>query len=559
MAEYHLTLENVDLLAKADLLNECARLELSTSGTKKELRDRLCSHLGLVKSNDSDRSSGSKQEASELLTLVNWMNQQNERRFEQMLELQREQMAVLVGRLSPGSSLKGSDECTIHTVRRSVNRLKGEANSAMQTMRCNLQEAKGKEVIKSSLNSLHRLEQRFETLLDQKVDCLDGNEEKDELLEEIHSLQDKLRKLMLRADVYIAELERTEREKAKAGPLPPNVDIPTFDGNPVSFPAWWDHFRTLVHENPQVSPFWKMRYLLKALTGSAAFILASKQGLADEYLDSIESVTKRYGSPCLLVRHLVNSIVNQTPPLLKDLSTFVKFLEVMKTHLASLDMHGATKDMIFLPLLEAKLPVSIRKAWERKVCSIIDQEDCPSPKDLLKFCESEYEALNSVECNSSSMVAKPTNVFHKRIEKKSTSRPFSAQTLIVNSESNRSTEFTQRKEKKCVLCNKPHSLKSCSSFLTRTKEERRKLITENKHCFKCIDVKFSAGHRCSYLKCAFCSTPHHELLSCREKNTTDEEQGIRSSKGLVVVSNEGDEILPTVLAKAVSGEKEVVV
>lgn len=363
MAESALTLESVEMLSKADLLNECERLGLSTSGTKKELQARLCSHLGLVKSVDSEKSSESKREASELLTLMNWMNQQNERRFEQMLALQREQMEVLVGRLSPRNSYKGSDECTIHTVRRSVNRLKGEAKSAMQTIRIDLNEAKGKEVIKSSLNSLLRLEQRFETLLDQKVDCLDGDEEKDELLAEINYLQDHLKRLRLRAEVYIAEVERVESEKAKAGPLPPNVDIPTFDGNPASFPAWWDHFRTLIHENPQVSQFWKMRYLMKAMIGSAASILAGKQGLAEEYLDSIESVKKRYGSECLLVRHLVNSIVDLSPPSLKDLSTFVKFLEVMKTHLASLDMHGATKDMILLPLLEAKLPVSIRKAW----------------------------------------------------------------------------------------------------------------------------------------------------------------------------------------------------
>lgn len=66
-------------------------------------------------------------------------------------------------------------------------------------------------------------------------------------------------------------------------------------------------------------------------------------------------------------------------PSLKDLSTFESFLEIMKIHLVSLEKHGATKDMILLPLLEAKLPVSIRKVWERKVSAIIDQEDCPSP------------------------------------------------------------------------------------------------------------------------------------------------------------------------------------
>lgn len=53
--------------------------------------------------------------------------------------------------------------------------------------------------------------------------------------------------MILKADVHVAKLERIEIEKAKAGPLPPKVDIPILDGNPVTFP---DHFRrTLIFEN----------------------------------------------------------------------------------------------------------------------------------------------------------------------------------------------------------------------------------------------------------------------------------------------------------------------
>ena len=584
MAEAELTLVHVELMSKADLLNECERLGLSTSGTIHELRARLCSHLGFVNtaeletgarredaellppSKEEGPSAGLGKSSSELLLLMNWMNEQNEKRFEQnekrfeqMLALQREQMATLTDRLSPRSSLKGSDECSVRTVRRSVNRLKREAKVAMETMQHYLQEGEEKEVIKSSLSNLCRMQQRLETLLDQKVDGLDGDEEKDELLEEINYLQEQLRQVTLKAEVYVAKLERIESEKAKAGPLPPNVDIPKFDGNPVSFQSWWDHFRTLIHENVKVSQFWKMRYLLKALTGSAASLLAGKQGLADEYLESVEAVKKRYGSESLLVRHLVNSIVDYTPPSLKDLSSFGKFLEVMKTRLVSLEMHGATKDMILLPLLEAKLPVSIRKAWERRVCSIIDEEGCPSPNELLKFCESEHKALNSVASNSSGTV-KQINGSQKRSENKPMSRHCTAQSLITEAGTSRSTKVKKMGEPSvCVSCNKPHSMISCSNFLSCTKEERRKLVAINKHCFKCIDVKFFAGHRCPYLKCADCNTPHHELLSCREKTETEGDQVPKSSKGLVVVSNEGEEILPTVLAKAVAGKKTVVV
>lgn len=52
---------------------------------------------------------------------------------------------------------------------------------------------------------------------------------------------------------------------------------------------------------------------------------------------------------------------------------------------------------------------------------------------------------------------------------------------------------------------------------------------------------------------------HHELLSCCDRSKEEFQQEPETSNGLVVVSNDGDEILPSVLTKAVVGEKTVII
>ena len=581
-----LTNECILKMTRPDLMNECERQGLSSSGTAEELRVALRNHLGQIDLDSHEAAVGDVAESltdtqvggdqapvenvrpkssssdvavtSDLLKLMTWMNEQNEQRFERLLALQQNQLLALSARLSPRNSSRGSDSgVTPYSLRRSVSRLSSEAQIAVDRIHAELIEKKEKQFISASLSNVQRLKKRLEKLLDDKMDVLEGDEEKDRLLKCVYDLQDKLSEVSVKAEVHLAKIEKEEREKAKAGPLPPNVDIPTFDGNEINYPSWWDHFRVLVHENRDVSDFWKMQYLLKALVGNAAAVLAGKQGLAEEYIGSIQAVQARYGSEHMIVRHLVNSIVGSTPPSLKDLSSFGKFIELMKTNLVSLDMYNATKDMIILPLLEAKLPASIRKAWERVVYSLIDKGTTPTSSDFLKFCESEFDALNSITSNNG---ASKQEVPKKHKIKSEASRQITAQSLIAGPSGTLSANQARQKEKvTCLICDKPHGTKRCWKFAAKSKEDRRKLITENKHCFKCLDVKFSSLHRCAYKKCSECKAPHHELLSCPERTSipVDESNTTEATKGLIVVSNEGAEVMPTVLAKAVVGNSAI--
>ena len=625
----HLSFEVLLSLSKADLLNECAALGLDCEGSIQDLRERLrdyiisldtdevpCSHDNVdidnsdisdvqvdvdntavnneSKSKPSDTVSGKESSISpELMMMMKWMNEQNERRFEQnerrfeeserrfeqFVNLQREQMVMLSSRISPRSSVKDSDDgITLVSVKRSVDRLETESKFIIETIRKALSNKRSKQEVQSALQDLCRLEQRIERLLDEKIDSLDGNITKDKLLHTIYSLQSEFRDTKGEAGVYIADLERIEREKAQAGPLPQNVEIPVFDGNPIHYPEWWDHFSTLVHDNPNVSEFWKMRYLLKAFKSKAAPILAGKLGLASEYNDSIKAIQDKYGSETIIVRHLVNTIINYVPPSLKDLSNFGKFIEMVKTHTVALERHMATKDMIILPMIECKLPPSIRKAWERRVCALIEGKEVPTTSQFIRFCESEFEALNSITSNMNDKKSdssmhdvhkgqasnRTMQAPHKRdfsFSAKSHKIPFSAQTLVTRTSTHGNSDKSKSRDNDtCLCCGQMHSTKDCSNFLSKSEQERRQIVTENKHCFKCIDSKFRYNHRCGYKKCVKCNVPHHDLISCPDRPSKNADTGnTETSKALIIVPNKGPEILPTVRANAVSGKRSATV
>jgi len=161
---------------------------------------------------------------------------------------------------------------------------------------------------------------------------------------------------VLKGEKYVSHAEWVEREEAKAGPLPAGVKVPKFDGSILKYQKWWDHFRSLIHENKRVSQFWKMQYLLQAMEGVAASVLAGFEGLASEYPEALETVQKRYGKEHLVVRHIIHSVMNRDAPT-KEAVSFGSFIEdtssIYVLLQASLQLGSSLGRKIFLSLYVA--------------------------------------------------------------------------------------------------------------------------------------------------------------------------------------------------------------
>lgn len=227
----HLTSHVIDSLGKDDLINQCDALGIDSTGTIESLRNRLREYIRVsvsdnpnkLNDDDSDKTKSDESKPSEtiptgmspeLLFLMNWMNQQNDKRFEQYLNIQREQMGMFMSEMSDKGAGQDSDLVNSYAaVKNSVDRLQSEADIVMHATRANIANKKSKEETQSSIVRLCRLEQRLEKVLDKKIDCLDDDTDKYDLLSMIYSLQERIQQVKVCADVYITELEKIEKAR----------------------------------------------------------------------------------------------------------------------------------------------------------------------------------------------------------------------------------------------------------------------------------------------------------------------------------------------------------
>ena len=98
----------------------------------------------------------------------------------------------------------------------------------------------------------------------------------------------------------------------QAGSLPHNVEIPVLKSE-EDFPAYWETFENLVHQNTKVSVYWKYQYLRQGMKGEAADLLKSLSPLTENYETPRQLVIERFGQPRRIVRGAEKAIRDVMP------------------------------------------------------------------------------------------------------------------------------------------------------------------------------------------------------------------------------------------------------
>ena len=111
---------------------------------------------------------------------------------------------------------------------------------------------------------------------------------------------------LLVANSYISELKALHEEEKHASCLPSGIIPPTYNGDPLLFPTFWDAFSPLIHENCRVSKFYVM-----SLKGAAAGTLESYPATAENYDAAVAALKKRFGLKQAIIRSHVPRIVKR--------------------------------------------------------------------------------------------------------------------------------------------------------------------------------------------------------------------------------------------------------
>ena len=87
----------------------------------------------------------------------------------------------------------------------------------------------------------------------------------------------------------------------------PKLVLPTFSGNILEWPDYWERFTSAVDDRPHLSDVSKFNYLKSTLSGSAAKSIKSIAVTSTNYLLAKKTLLEKFGRPDEIVTALLAS------------------------------------------------------------------------------------------------------------------------------------------------------------------------------------------------------------------------------------------------------------
>ena len=144
-------------------------------------------------------------------------------------------------------------------------------------------------------------------------------------------------------------------------------DLPTFNGDYTQWEQFYASFKTMVHNNPELETFMKMRKLLKALRGQPA-LLAQKYKLTPKnYKPLVRMLKDNFGKPQYVLESYLEKIRNF--PLIDNVKNplymeYVILLQQLEVHVKTYQPELIKSHELLLRDTRRKLPEQLRDKWE---------------------------------------------------------------------------------------------------------------------------------------------------------------------------------------------------
>lgn len=284
----------------------------------------------------------------------------------------------------------------------------------------------------------------------------------------------------------------------------PKIQLPNFNGDILQWVAFRDTFKSLVHNNNNLTNIERYHYLLSVLTGSAIAVVRSIPLSDTNYDVAWNALTERFDSPRLIMNAHMDKLFNFPTLKTSSLTELKLFLDTFHENIAALENFNIPnkEGYLFFYIATRVLDSDTRCLFE----SQYDNNKLPVIDDLLKYVQSRCLALqNSLNSVSSMSSVKTKSAFSS---KKTSS--FIKTSLMVNSSTI---------NKNCVLCSSHHGLYKCEKFLHLSPSKRLKLVQSHRMCTNCLATSHTSSKCTSKYTCRHCAAKHHSLLHLNTTNT----------------------------------------
>lgn len=271
----------------------------------------------------------------------------------------------------------------------------------------------------------------------------------------------------------------------------PELELMIFSGDPIKWPIFYESFKRIIHENPDLTDHDRVQYLINKLSGRALSVCSGFVPNGDNYQAIWRTLVEKYDDKRSLAAAYLDQMFDFkcfTTANTKNLEMFLDKFCTAVSSLKSLKLDDLS-DFIILQLALKKIDSNTARSFEM----FKRGESMPTYNDFIKFIREQSKVLERTTPITS----------HARNNDKNV-------TLKTHS-------FAISYTTHCPLCKQTDHLHlyRCPAFNKLSVDERFSFIKQNKGCTNCLSVSHNNITCKSKFKCRHCDCKHHSML-CRK-------------------------------------------
>jgi hypothetical protein len=308
----------------------------------------------------------------------------------------------------------------------------------------------------------------------------------------------------------------------------PQLDLKTFNGDVSNWVAYINLFDATVHQNPTLSSVLKFQYLLSSLTDEPLSLIKSLNISAANYPIAYQLLRDRYHNARRLSTLHLNAILDLPNITVGHTKGLRNFLNSFAEHTQSLGALNCDITTAVNPLLSAHLLRKLDQELRKKLEHFRSSQECdihslPTVKHIIQFLndecnQTEDASLHFPQSNNKQTNSQYTNKHNKTI-RFADQKPHSSRShaLTVSSTSGQDVAPLHSSHT-CFACNQTgHKIYSCPFFMSKTPNERSKIVKANKRCYSCLGSHM-INVCTSKNVCNVCQKKHHSMLHFDRKS-----------------------------------------
>uniref|UniRef100_A0A8D8V4D5 Uncharacterized protein n=1 Tax=Cacopsylla melanoneura TaxID=428564 RepID=A0A8D8V4D5_9HEMI len=319
--------------------------------------------------------------------------------------------------------------------------------------------------------------------------------------------------LLAKVRDYQCQLMQTSSDQSSSSKAPPSEDsherkarvrlppleLPSFNGDVNRFPVFYYAFKSMIHDNTELSDEQRIQYLIGKLSDKAVSVVSGVPAIGQNYNIIWNNLVDKY----LDSRVLFSSYFDQILSLKSvkcdsatQLNNFVDKFTSMVSCLKALDLENLG-DTLLCHIGSSKLDSDLRKQFEISVKNVKE----PSVDLLLGFLKEQVKIQSRMQ--SSEQDSRVSTVRTQQASSSGYNRQprgaYSTQAFMSN-----------EKPVSCPVCHKPdrHPIYRCEKFIQMSVTNRHDYASQKKLCFSCLSTSHSVKQCPSTGVCFKCGGKH---------------------------------------------------